>query len=102
MNSPAPSPAPWTSHLVAGTRVVVFLVLAYSIQFIAFLFLQPFGIFVGATLGSFAGGALATVLALRIYQFGALPDIGLAWHHAAGRHILIGILLGAGGAVFVV
>jgi len=45
---------------------------------------------------------LATVLALRIYQFGALPDIGLAWHSAARRHFLIGMLLGAGAAIFVV
>ena len=96
------SPAPAPSHLIAGVRVVMFLVLAYTLQFIAFLLLQPFGVFIGATLGAFAGGSLATVLALRIYQFGALTDIGLAWHHAAGRHFLIGILLGAGAAVFVV
>jgi uncharacterized protein len=98
MTTSAPAP----SHLVAGVRVVVFLFFAYTIQFIAFLLLQPFGMFVGATLGAFAGGALATVLALRIYQFGALPDIGLAWHHAAPRHFLIGLGLGAGAAVFVV
>lgn len=87
------------SHLIAGVRVVVFLALAYTIQFIAFLFLQPFGLFVGATMGAFAGGSLATVLALRIYQFGALPDIGLAWHPFASRHVALGILLGAGAAV---
>jgi len=98
MTSPVPAP----SHLIAGVRVVMFLVLAYTIHFVAFLLLQPFGMFVGATLGAFAGGSLATVLALRIYQFGALTDIGLAWHHAASRHFLIGLLLGAGAAVFVV
>jgi len=98
MNQSAPTP----SHVVAGVRVVVFLFFAYTIQFIAFLLLQPFGMFVGATLGAFAGGALATVLALRIYQFGSLPDIGLAWHHAASRHFLIGLGLGAGAAIFVV
>jgi len=90
------------SHIVAGVRVVVFLFLAYTIQFLAFLVLQPFGMFVGATLGAFAGGALATVLALRIYRFGELPDIGLAWHSAAVRHLLIGLGLGAGAALFVV
>jgi len=98
MTSSAPAP----SHLIAGVRVAVFLFLAYTIQFVAFVILQPFGIFIGATLGAFAGGALATVLALRIYQFGALPDIGLAWHSAARRHFLIGMLLGAGAAIFVV
>ncbi len=102
MSSPAPVPAPAPSHLMAGVRVVVFLFLAYAIQFVGFLALQPFGMFIGATLGAFAGGALATVLALRIYQFGALPDIGLAWHSAAARHFGIGVLLGAAAAIFVV
>ncbi|MFN0104534.1 MAG: lysostaphin resistance A-like protein [Bryobacteraceae bacterium] len=100
MSGPAPMPA--ASHLVAGVRVVIFLAFAYTIQFIAFLLLQPFGLFVAATMGAFAGGSLATVLALRIYQFGTLPDIGLAWHRGAGRHVMIGMLLGAGAAVFVV
>ena len=100
MSSPAPAPAP--SHLIAAVRVVVFLVLAYTIQFAAFVLLQPFGMFIGATMGAFAGGLLATVLAIRIYQFGTLSDIGLSWHHAAPRHLLIGLGLGAGAAVFVV
>ncbi|MBI2689610.1 MAG: CPBP family intramembrane metalloprotease [Acidobacteria bacterium] len=100
MNTPAPAPA--VSHLIAGVRVIVFLALAYTIQFIAFLLLQPFGLFVGATLGSFAGGAIATVLALRIYLQGTLPDIGLVWHAAAARHLGLGMALGAGSAVLVV
>ncbi|MSV31435.1 MAG: CPBP family intramembrane metalloprotease [Bryobacterales bacterium] len=95
------SPASAPSHWIAGVRVVVFLGLAYAIQFIAFLLLQPFGLFIGAALGVFFGGVLATVLALRIYRFGSLTDIGLAWHNAAGRHVLIGASLGAGAAVFV-
>ena len=98
MTSPAPAP----SHLIAGVRVAIFLVLAYTIQSVAFLLLQPFGMFVGATLAAFAGGVLATVLALRTYQVGSLSDIGLAWHSAAARHLLIGALLGAGAAVFAV
>ncbi|MBL8238124.1 MAG: CPBP family intramembrane metalloprotease [Bryobacterales bacterium] len=101
MSSTAPVPATSTSHLIAGVRVVVFLALAYTIQFVAFLLLQPFGLFVGATIGAFAGGVLATFLAVRIYQFGSLSDIGLAWHAAASRHLLIGLLFGACAAVFV-
>ena len=102
MSSPAQLPPPQPSHLIAGVRVVVFLALAYTVQFVGFLLLQPFGLFIGATLGAFAGGAVATVLALRIYQQGSLPDIGLAWHSAAGRHLGIGVLLGAGAALLVV
>ena len=102
MSSSAPVPAAPTSHLIAGVRVVVFLALAYTIQFAGFLLLQPFGLFIGATLGAFAGGSVATVLALRIYHQGALHDIGLTWHPAAGRHFGIGFLLGASAAIFVV
>jgi membrane protease YdiL (CAAX protease family) len=94
-------PAPPPSHLIAAVRVVVFLALAYTVQFAGFLLLQPFGMFIGATLGAFAGGAVATVLALRIYQQGVLSDIGLAWHGAAGRHGALGFLLGGGAAVAV-
>ncbi|HEU0118948.1 MAG TPA: CPBP family intramembrane glutamic endopeptidase [Bryobacteraceae bacterium] len=99
MSSPSPTPAPAASHWTAGGRVAVFLALAYTIQFVAFGLLQAFGTFIGATLGAFTGGAVATVLALRIYQQGTLSDIGLAWHKAAGRHLLIGVGLGAGAAV---
>jgi len=102
MTSPAPAPANQPSHLIAAVRVVVFLALAYTIQFIAFLLLKPFGLLIGAALGVFAGGAIATVLALRIYERGALHDIGLTWHPAAGRHFGIGFLLGGGAAVLVV
>ena len=102
MSSPAQTPAPKSSHLVAGVRVVVFLFLAYSLQFVAFVLLQPFGMLVGAALGVFAGGAVATALALRIYHVGGLHDIGLTWHSAAVRHLGVGVGLGAGAALFVV
>lgn len=100
MSSPAPTPAP--SHLIAGVRVVVFLFLAYFLQFTAFLVLQMFGMFIGAAMGVFAGGAIATALALRIYHVGGLPNIGLKWHPAAIRHWAVGLGLGAGAALFVV
>lgn len=102
MSSSAPTPLPAPSHLIAGVRVVVFLALAYTVQFIGFLLLQPFGLFIGATLGAFAGGAVATVLALRIYQQGTLSTIGLIWHRAAARHLALGTALGAAAALFTV
>lgn len=98
MSSPASTPTPASSHWTAGVRVAVFLALAYTIQFFAFLILQAFGTFIGATLGAFTGGAVATVLALRIYQQGTLSDIGLAGHAHAGRHMLLGAGLGASAA----
>lgn len=102
MTSPAPAPANQPSHLIAAVRVVVFLALAYTVQFLAFVLLKPFGLLIGAALGVFAGGAIATVLALRIYERGALHDIGLTWHPFAARHFGIGFLLGGGAAVLVV
>lgn len=101
MAAPAPTPLNTPSHVIAAVRVVVFFALAWTIQFAAFLILQIFGLLIAAAIGVFAGGACATVLALRIYQRGTLPDIGLSGHIAAGRHSLIGFLLGVGGAVFV-
>lgn len=94
-------PAPSMSHPTAVARVAVFLALAYTIQFLVFGILQPFGLFIGATLGVFAGGVIATVLGLRIYRSGTLSDIGLAWHPAAFRHWAVGMLLGAGAAAAV-
>ena len=42
------------------------------------------------------------MLALRIYERGALHDIGLSWHPAALRHFGIGFLLGGGAALGVI
>jgi hypothetical protein len=81
--------------------VVVFLVLAYALQFVTFLVLLPFGLLVGAVLGVFVGGAVATAIAIRIYRFGSLSDIGLRWHAGAWRHSWKGFALGAVAAVAV-
>lgn len=102
MGTPTHSPAAAGSHLNAVLRVVVFLVLAYAVQIVTFSLTAVFGLFVAATGGVFAGGAVATAVAMRIYRFGVLSDIGLSWHPAAGRHFTVGLLLGAGAAVFVV
>lgn len=102
MNSSADSPAFAGSHAGAALRVIVFLMVAYAVQLISFSFLQIFGLFVAATLGVFAGGAVATALAMRIYGAGLLADIGLAWHRAARRHLALGVLLGGGAATVVV
>jgi len=102
MNSPASVPEPSSSHLLTAVRVAVFLALAYIIQGIVFLILQAFGMFIGATIGAFAGGAIATFLALRVYQQGSLSDIGLQWHGLAARNVGIGAALGAAAAVLVV
>lgn len=63
--------------------------------------LSPLGLLVTATLSVFGAGAVASTLALRIYEAGRLTSIGFGWHAAAGRHLLYGLGLGAGGIVAV-
>lgn len=88
------------SKLTAAVRVVVFLVLAFVTQALVFVALQWLGPLIASGLGIFAGGAVATVFALRIYERGGLADIGLTGHSWAARHMFTGTGLGAAAAVF--
>ena len=63
--------------------------------------LSPLGMLVTATLSVFGAGAVASALALRIYEGGRLTTIGFGWHPAAGRHLLYGLGLGVAGIVVV-
>lgn len=63
--------------------------------------LSPLGLLVTATLSVFGSGAVASALALRIYEAGRMTAIGFGWHAAAGRHLLWGLGIGATGIVFV-
>lgn len=87
--------------MTAAVRVAVFLVLAFVTQAVVFMVLQWLGPLIASGLGIFAGGAVATVFALRIYERGGLADIGLTGHNWAARHMLTGAGLGAAAAVFV-
>jgi membrane protease YdiL (CAAX protease family) len=89
------------SHLTIGVRVVVFLVLSFFLQGVSYALLQLLGPLVASGIGIFAGGAVATVLALRIYDRGGLGDIGLSWHSWAARHSLTGAGLGAATAILI-
>ena len=55
MSSPAQTPAPKSSHLVAGVRGVGVVFLAYSLQCAACVLLEPVGMLIGAALGVVAG-----------------------------------------------
>ena len=57
---------------------------------------------VAATLGSFGGGIVGNVLALRIYEGrGNFHLIGLGWDSASWRNLWIGVAGGAGAALLV-
>jgi uncharacterized protein len=90
------------SHLTVGVRVVIFLVLSFVLQAVVYAILQWLGPLIAAGIGIFAGGTLATWIALRVYERADLPDIGLGNHGWAGRHMLTGTLLGVAAAVLVV
>jgi uncharacterized protein len=95
MTGAAPTP------LITAVRVVVFLFLAFFLQAVFYWLLQWLGPLIAAGLGIFGGGAVATVLALRLYEGGTLADIGLGGHAAVWRHLGVGVILGIVPAIFV-
>lgn len=90
------------SHAGIAVRVVVFFVMVWVMQIMAFFLFQPFGMLVAAALGVFAAGTVASVAVLRIYQYLPLSSLGLNAHSYTGLHSGIGFLLGAAGAAFAV
>ena len=59
------------------------------------LLFAAFGLLIASVAGVFAGAAIANTLAIRIYERGRLPGIGLQWNAASAR----ALLLGAGGGI---
>lgn len=96
-----PGPA-ISSKLAVLLRVSLFLAFGYvSLQLLASLLYELFGLLVASVVGVFAAAAIATTLAIRIYERGHLSDIGLRWTPGSGRNLVVGLLLGAGAAVLV-
>lgn len=83
----------------AAMRVLLFALIAV-LGVLLFPMLMPTanGLVVNSALSTFAAGALANVIAVRMYENGQLADFGLAWSDQARRDVLTGMGLGAGGA----
>jgi uncharacterized protein len=82
---------------------VVFFIASVFIGLIAFqnLLLPLFGSVITGTIGLFATGLLANAGTMRLFDRRNLTDIGLATRTGSGRNFVLGILLGAGGAAFI-
>jgi len=55
--------------------------------------------FVAAT---FAAAAIANLICLRIWERRSLAEVGLGWNRSSARHLLIGLIGGAGAAALAV
>ncbi len=72
-------------------RVALFLIVGYgTLTVLAKILFALFGLLIASVAGVFAGAAIANALAIRIYERGRLPDIGLHWNAASARSLLIG------------
>ncbi|MES1260977.1 MAG: CPBP family intramembrane glutamic endopeptidase [Acidobacteriota bacterium] len=67
----------------------------------------PAGRFLGGemiamTVPPLVAAAIASALAMAIFESRSFGDLGLAWQHGTRRNLLTGIALGAGAALFVI
>jgi len=100
-----PAPFPVRGGLNADTiRVIVRITLFIMAGWIVWR-LMPMAMppeingLVVAALSSFAAGAFANGLLVRMYEHSRLSAFGMAWSKPSGRELLIGVAGGAGAAV---
>jgi membrane protease YdiL (CAAX protease family) len=90
------------SKLAVLLRVIMFLAFGYiSLQLLASVLFELFGLLVASVIGVFAAASIATALAIRIYERGRLADIGLRWTSGSARNLAAGLLFGAGAAALI-
>ncbi len=84
-------------------RVGVFVLIAWTASILFPLLMQPLAsLLIISALSTFAAGAIANAIVVRIFEHGQLSDFGLGWRSASGRELAIGIGIGAGSAVVIV
>ncbi|HVW85518.1 MAG TPA: CPBP family intramembrane glutamic endopeptidase [Bryobacteraceae bacterium] len=74
---------------------------------VALFFLVPIiaffgGELMGVTLGMLLAAAIASALAMAIFESRHMSELGLAWNRGSERNLLLGAVLGAGGAALVI
>lgn len=93
--------APHVDRLSLIQRVALFALLGW-LGMLAFpLLFAPLaaGPLAVSAFSSFAAGAVANAIVVRIYARGRLGDFGLAWSPASAREFLLGAAAGAGAAI---
>jgi len=82
-------------------RAGVFAFLAFTGLLIFAWLMAPLGYLLSAVFSTFAAGAIANVLSLKIYERSPLADIGLYWNTISARHLGLGFAGGVGSATLV-
>ncbi|MEZ5402833.1 MAG: CPBP family intramembrane glutamic endopeptidase [Bryobacteraceae bacterium] len=72
-----------------------------TLQLLAWALYPLTGLLVASVFSAFGGAAIANMLALRIYEGGRLPDIGLHWNQASASNLLYGTAAGAAAVLLV-
>jgi uncharacterized protein len=84
-------------------RVSLFVAIGWAgMRLFATLMAPVGGLLVASALAAFAAGALANVVAARLFASGSPGDFGMAWGGESRRELLFGWAWGAGAAVAVV
>jgi membrane protease YdiL (CAAX protease family) len=96
-----PPPSPARSRLGVLLRAGVFAFFAFAGLLLFTPLLSPLGYLLTAVFSTFAAGAVANTLAIRIYERAHLADIGLYWNAISARHLLLGFAGGGGAAALV-
>ena len=84
-------------------RVGLYILLAWlGLLFFPAMMLPLGGIVLTSTLSTFAAGAVANAVVVRIYERARLADVGLGGSPSSGREFLTGVAAGVAGVVCVV
>jgi membrane protease YdiL (CAAX protease family) len=100
-----PAPSPESSGLSADTirvivRITLFTLAGWLVWRLLPLAMPPeISGLVVAALSSFAAGAIANGLLVRMYENSRLSAFGMAWTKPSGKELLIGVAGGAGAAL---
>lgn len=93
---------PLPSKLAVLLRAFLFLVFGYlTLQILAGMLYEAFGLLVASVLGVFAGASIASALVIRIFERGRLAGIGLNWTPGSARNLLLGLVGGVGAGAFI-
>lgn len=94
-----PSPPMLSADAIrAIVRIILFVIAGWGTWRLMPVLLTGVNPLVVATLSTFAAGALANGLLVRMYERSQLSAFGMAWSGSSGRELLTGIAAGAGAA----
>jgi membrane protease YdiL (CAAX protease family) len=94
---------PEIDKLALVQRVGLFILMGWLgvLAFPILLQVVQAGLLVTSAMSTFAAGAIANALAVRIYERGRLADFGLGKSPMATKQFLLGVAMGAGAAITV-